>query len=166
MLRKAIAAASLAVGVALITLLAGAAGAFDQWELQAYDWRTRVNADPTSVNPEIVFVEINDLSIRDLAPAIGRWPWPRAIMASLVELISRAPARVIAIDVALLEPDRNTHDIGGRPLKGSDSDQALADAVKAAGNVIMLSDAVYGGTVEGNADADATWPDPGYRIDE
>ena len=166
MLRKAIAALLLALGVALITLVAAAAGAFDQWELQAFDWRTRVNAAPTSVNPEIVFVEINDLSVRDLAPAIGRWPWPRAILGSLVEFISRAPARVIALDVALLEPDRNTHDIAGQPLKGSDSDQALADAVKSAGNVIMLADAVYGGTVEGNADADATWPDPGYRVGE
>src|SRR5215203_2197369 len=164
MLRKAIAAASLGLGAAVIILVAAAGGLFDTWELKAYDWRTRVNAAPRAIDPDIVFVEINDLSIRDLAPAIGRWPWPRAIIGSLIEFINRAPARVIAVDVALLEPDRDTHDIGGQPLKGSDSDQALADVVENAGNVIMLADAVYGGTVEGNADADATWPDPGYRI--
>src|SRR5215207_90753 len=99
MLRKAIAAASLGLGAAVVILMAAAGGTFDTWELQAYDWRTRVNAAPESVNPAIVFVEINDLSIRDLAPAIGRWPWPRAVLGSLVEFISRAPARVIAIDI-------------------------------------------------------------------
>ena len=166
MLRKAIAAAALGLGTALIILVAAAGGAFDTWELKSYDWRTRADAAPASIHPGIVFVEINDLSIRDLAPAIGRWPWPRAVMASLIEFISRAPARVIAVDVALLEPDRDTHDIAGQPLKGSDSDQALADAVKKAGNVIMLADAVYGGAAEGNADADATWPDAGYRVGE
>jgi len=51
-------------------------------------------------------------------------------------------------------------------LKGSDSDQALADAVTRAGNVIMLADAVYSGAVEGNADAAATWPETGYRVGE
>jgi adenylate cyclase len=166
MLRKAIAAAALGLGTACIILVAAAGGAFDTWELKSYDWRTRADAAPAAIHPGIVFVEINDLSIRDLAPAIGRWPWPRAVMASLIEFISRAPARVIAVDVALLEPDRDTHEIGGQPLKGSDSDQALADAVKRAGNVIMLADAVYGGAVEENADARTTWPDPGYRVGE
>jgi adenylate cyclase len=166
MLRKAVAAGSLGLGAALIVLLGAAGGVFDTSELKAYDWRTRVTADPAALHPEIALVEINDLSIRDLAPAIGRWPWPRAVIGALVEFISRAPAKVIAIDIALLEPDTVTHDIGGQPVKGSDSDQALADAVKRAGNVVMLADAVYGGAIEGNADETATWPDPGYRVGE
>lgn len=166
MLRKAVAAASLGLGAALLVLIGAAGGVFDTWELKAYDWRTRVTADPASIHPDIVLVEINDLSIRDLAPAIGRWPWPRAVVAALIEFISRGPAKVIAVDLALLEPDTVTHDIGGQPLKGSDSDQALADAVKRAGNVVMLADAVYGGAIEGNADATATWPEIGYRVGE
>ncbi|MEO5897622.1 MAG: adenylate/guanylate cyclase domain-containing protein [Vicinamibacterales bacterium] len=163
---KATAAGLLGLGAALIVLIGAAGGVFDTWELKAYDWRTRVTADPASIDPDIVFVEINDLSIRDLAPAIGRWPWPRAVVAALIEFISRGPAKVIAVDLALLEPDTVTHDIGGQPLKGSDSDQALADAVKRAGNVVMLADAVYGGAIEGNADATATWPETGYRVGE
>ncbi|MEO6214052.1 MAG: CHASE2 domain-containing protein, partial [Vicinamibacterales bacterium] len=100
-MRKATAAALLGLGAAFIVLTAGAGGVFDRIERQFYDWRTRVTSDPASIHPNIVLVEINDLSIRDLAPAIGRWPWPRAVIASLIDFISRAPARVIAVDITL-----------------------------------------------------------------
>ena len=166
MLRKVVAGLSLGAVAALIALSLGAAGSLDTAELKAYDWRMRRVADPASVNKNIVLVEINDASIRDMARAgFGRWPWPRVAMSFAIDYLKRAPAKVVAIDVSLPEPDFvQQYSINDEPLKGADSDQALADSAKQAGNVVMLADAVYEGLTTGEQDKKAaTWRDPGYR---
>src|SRR5688500_20227146 len=76
-MRKVIAGLLLGLGASAIALLLGATGALDTAELKAYDWRVRRTADANSVSKDIVLVEINDTSIRDLAKTFGRWPWPR-----------------------------------------------------------------------------------------
>ena len=58
-------------------------------ELSLYDWRMRQAADPRSVHPDIVLVEINDTSIRDLSQVAGRWPWPRVLRSSLLEVSAK-----------------------------------------------------------------------------
>jgi adenylate cyclase len=145
-------------------LLLAWAGLLDIAELKTYDWRVRRAADPASVSRDIVLVEINDTSIRDLAPLAGRWPWPRVLIGSLIDFLHRAPARVIAVDLAGLEPDiRKGFDYGGTEWSGRESDEALVESVRAAGNVVMLADAVYLGTTGGDA-APQTWPSLPYRL--
>ena len=164
--RKLVAGLALGLGAAALVLLLGWTGLLDRAELQAYDWRVRVAADPASVNREIVFVEINDASIRDLAPLAGRWPWPRVVLSSVIDFVNRAPARVIAIDLAILEPDlREGFPYGGARWSGKESDSALVESVHAAGNVLLLADAVYEGT-EGGAQgtAPAEWRSPSYQL--
>src|SRR3954452_17628968 len=36
--------------------------------------------------------------------AIGRWPWPRAALAEVIEEIDRAGPKLIALDIRLSEP--------------------------------------------------------------
>lgn len=50
---------------------------------------------------DIVIVAIDDASI----DAIGRWPWRRAVHATLLEKIAAAKPRAIALDLVLSEPD-------------------------------------------------------------
>jgi CHASE2 domain-containing sensor protein/signal transduction histidine kinase len=50
---------------------------------------------------DIVIVAIDDASI----DAIGRWPWRRAVHASLLERLSQAQPKAIALDLVLSEPD-------------------------------------------------------------
>src|SRR5215212_7370179 len=125
----------------------------------------RLAAAPASVNTGIVLVEINDTTIRDMEPLFGHWPWPRVALSFVIDYLHRAPAKVVAVDITLSERDRvDQYDIGGNKLKGDASDAALADSVKASGNVIMLADAVNEGLVSGEVGANAsTWRDPGYR---
>ncbi|MBA3231788.1 MAG: CHASE2 domain-containing protein [Acidobacteria bacterium] len=76
----------LGLGAAAIVLGLAAAAAFDDLELDLYDWRMRTAvSQPPDVNPDIIIVELNDTTIRDLAPVFGRWPWPRAALSLLDE---------------------------------------------------------------------------------
>lgn len=163
-MRKAAAGLALGFGAALVVLLAGAAGALEPAELQTYDWRMRRTADPAAVRSDIVLVEINDLSIRELEPALGRVPWPRLAHAMIIDFLRRGGAKVIAVDVTFPERDTATRMIMGHELRGAESDQLLVDAARRAGNVILLADAVDPGVVDEAANAVHPWRDPGYRL--
>jgi adenylate cyclase len=131
---------------AVITLVLSAAGALEETELLTYDWRIRASADPNSLREDIVIVEVNDTSIRKVAPFFGRWPWPRAVFGALVDYLSRGPAKVIAFDFGFLEPDRTgSIAIGDQTMSGEESDAALAAAISRGPAVVLLADAVYEG---------------------
>ena len=164
-MRKVFAGLLLGAGSALLVLLLGATGLLDTAELKAYDWRVRRTADPASVSRDIVLVEINDTSIRDLSQHFGRWPWPRVVLGVLIDFLARGGAKVIAVDLTIAEPDRvKGHQIGAVAMSGADSDAALVDSVRAAGNVIMLTDAVYEGATAKQAVDPSTWKGLPYRL--
>ena len=79
-----------------------------------YDARLRdqiVNADD-----RVVIVDIDERSLA----AQGRWPWPRATVARLVErIVDEGGASVVGLDTLFAEPER-----------GSDGDARLAEALR------------------------------------
>ena len=158
----------LGLGAAAIILLIGAAGVLERVELILYDWRMRsVARTPPDVHKDIVLVEINDTTIRDLDPVFGRWPWPRVTFSMLVDFLNRAPAKVIAVDLGFYERDRVLqHQIGTEKWSGAESDGALVKSVKEARNTILLADAVYEGLVSGEqSNKAAEWRSEPYRLD-
>lgn len=168
MKRKLLAGLLLGLGAAAIVLSIAATGALDPVELILYDWRMRsVARTPPDVHPDIVLVEVNDTTIRDLDPVFGRWPWPRVGFSMLVDFLNRAPAKVIAVDFGFYERDRVLqHQIGTEKLSGADSDAALATSVKGAPNTILLADAVYEGLIGGEeSNKAAEWRSDPYRLD-
>jgi adenylate cyclase len=156
MLRKALAGLGLgAVAALLVLALAAATDLPDRLELTTYDWRMRLAADPASVNRNIVLVEVNDLSIREMSDVFGRWPWPRLAVSFAIDFLRRAPAKVVAVDLSLPEPDRVETYVWDDPndkWTGRQSDRALADSARKSGNVVMLADAVYEGVAGGAKD--------------
>jgi len=69
-----------------------------------YDQRLRLLA-PQQGDPRIVIVDIDE---RALA-ASGRWPWPRAQLAELLDrLFDQQGARLVGLDLVLAEPDRGS----------------------------------------------------------
>jgi len=130
-------------------------------ELRTYDWRLSHTARPDTARTDIALVEIDEYSLRNLQPNAGRWPWPRAVHSMLIDYLARAPAKVIAYDVLFTEADTRTgFEFGGTTWSGAESDKALADSIKAAGNVLLLADASYD-----TKTPDAVLPDEGYRLD-
>jgi adenylate cyclase len=145
--RKLVAGVAIGLTAAVITLALSWAGLLERPELATYDWRIRAAADPASVSKDIVLVEINETSMRDLAPFVGRWPWPRVVFSWLVDYLNRAPARVIAIDFTFAEADRSLGArIGSAEWPAEKSDGAFAEALRRSPASVLLADARYVGT--------------------
>jgi len=113
--------------VVLVTLLAYGLG----WspllrvvEDRLYDARLRLLAGRHVPPEEIVIVGIDEVSLRRMEPVLGRWPWPRAAMASVIDFCSEA--KVIALDVLYAEQDFS--------LPGSD--EVFLDIVRTGSNVV------------------------------
>jgi adenylate cyclase len=96
---------------------------------------------PRAYNPEspVRIVDIDE----DALAEYGQWPWPRTIVARLVDKLTEQGAAVIAFDVVFAEPDRSSISRMVRDLVAytdpetvqklasaiQDNDQVLADAM-------------------------------------
>jgi len=58
-----------------------------------------------SAGPFAVLATIDEKSLDE----IGKWPWPRAKIAALIDRLSEEGARVIAMDIVFSEPDENNN---------------------------------------------------------
>ncbi len=90
-----------AIGLAL-TLYFSHVPLLDLIELKAYDLRMR-SRGAHQARPEIVIAAIDEKSL----DTEGHWPWPRARIAKLVEVLSGDGARVIGFDIGFFEPSKS-----------------------------------------------------------
>lgn len=61
--------------------------------------------DPASMGlPGVLYVDIDDSSLATL----GQWPWPRTLLATLVDKLNAAGARVVVFDIVFAEADRTS----------------------------------------------------------
>ena len=66
-----------------------------------YDARLQVTM-PRGVDERIVILDIDEKSLQEVA----RWPWPRDVMADLIEkLFGKYEAAIVAFDVVFAEAD-------------------------------------------------------------
>ncbi len=89
---------------ALLTILVACmdvAGYLDRFEEYSYDLRAQrcqfFQPPPTD---RLVHIDIDDASLE----AIGAWPWPRTLMAEIVDEIRIADTKALAFDVIYSEP--------------------------------------------------------------
>ena len=154
-LRKLLIGVGLGLGAALVAIALGRLSFVQTIELKTYDWRMRATADPAGARSDIVLIEIDEQSIRTLAPYFGRWPWPRTVHAHLLQFLARARPRAVLYDILFGEPDRTTFTIGDDKWTGEQSDQDLADSARRLGSVFFVGDA----TEAASASASAATPD-------
>ncbi|MEJ2174926.1 MAG: adenylate/guanylate cyclase domain-containing protein [bacterium] len=96
-----------------------ALGLFRSLEHQLLDVFVRSHAARLAPDPDIVLVDIDEPSLAKMQDIAGRWPWPRAVHAELIDGIAAQRPRAIVFDIMLSEPDRF------RP----ESDQVFVEAV-------------------------------------
>jgi adenylate cyclase len=130
-------AAGVAIGTAmwLLATAIGRTNFLKTIELKTYDLRLRATAQPGTARKDIVLVEIGESSIRRMADKklAGRWPWPRAVHAGVIDFIARGGARAIAVDVLFLELDTREGFMNGQDRwSGGQSDTELVRAVRGA----------------------------------
>ncbi|WP_340643689.1 CHASE2 domain-containing protein [Phenylobacterium sp.] len=106
----AVLATAAAAGSAGSALLARADGA-------VYDLLAGLNGRPA--DPSIIIIAIDDRSLAEL----GRWPWPRARHAALLNTLAPMRPEAVIYDVLFTEPDP--------------ADESLAKAMDALGSVFL-----------------------------
>lgn len=110
-------------------------------ELKTYDLRVAATARPPAPADNIVLVWIDDDSIRRMEPLVGRWPWPRLVHATAIDFLSAAGAKVIAYDILFAERDIRKFMVGDTEWTGDESDAALVESTRKAGNVVHAAEA-------------------------
>lgn len=145
----------------------------DSIERKTFDFRARIAA-PSERNPDIEIVAITDDDLSEL----GRFPWPRDVIAQGIRNLSTAGARVIAMNILFPEPEtteglqavqelRKRYEAYGLAQQGPglnfykelseaednlDNDRKLYEAMKDAGNVVLP---VYFDTLSTGRDSEA-----------
>jgi len=71
-------------------------------ELKALDLRM-VSRGRLQPGGEVVIATVDEKSVTEL----GRWPWPRSLLAALVDALKADGAKAIGFDIVFAEPDTN-----------------------------------------------------------
>ena len=125
-------------------LLAGGLGTlsfFRNIELDTYDRRVAATARPAAPADRISLVFVDNDSLRRMEPLVGRWPWPRLVHATVIDYLAAAGAKVIAYDVLFPERDIRKFMVANTEWTGEESDAALVDSTRKAGNVVHVAEA-------------------------
>lgn len=127
-------------------------GPLKSLEYVAYD--SGVSASQMPADNRIVIIDIDDVSIDH----IGRWPWPRSVIADMIDVLQQAKARLIGVDIFFSEKQQasknsqttlkliqmmknqgKTEEAAAleAELAANDEDTRLVMAAKNSGNVFM-----------------------------
>jgi adenylate cyclase len=140
----------LAVGVAMVAALlffnARYPSPLRLAELKVFDLRMYAR-EPRQPRGDVAIVAIDDKSIVRL----GRWPWPRTILARLTDALKDYHVAVIGYDMVFserdyVEPQPEGATAAHKPLglganmpsaPGASNDQTFANSLKAHGNIVV-----------------------------
>ncbi len=86
----------------------------ERLEFIAYDTGVKLTHRAPNSTDQIAIVAIDDASIRE----IGRWPWPRSVMAAMLERLTLAEARAVGVLVYLTEPQLDPGLASIRDIRG------------------------------------------------
>ncbi|MEW5722778.1 MAG: CHASE2 domain-containing protein, partial [Thermodesulfobacteriota bacterium] len=75
-------------------------GFIESLELTTYDLRMKLRATSPGQGTDITIVDIDDDSIDKL----GRWPWPRSMIAEMVHKLNEQGAKIIGLIIFYSEP--------------------------------------------------------------
>lgn len=71
--------------------------------LKIYDYFLLATSSPASINAPLI-VDIDERSLREY----GQWPWPRFLLAELLEKIQQYEPLAVGLDIMLTESDRTS----------------------------------------------------------
>lgn len=113
----------IAVSIAVLIVIAYflSPSFLDLVELKALDirFKSRPGVQP---GKEVAIIAIDEKSLKEL----GRWPWPRTVMARLIDSLTSYDVKVMGFDIVFAEESQNR-----------DEDAALARAIEKSGRVIL-----------------------------
>ncbi len=104
---------------------------------------------------DIVIVDIDEASLR----ALGQWPWPRNIMAKIVEHLTSAGAAAIGFDILFAEEDRTSPRRVAKILGLTNSEEEkIPDYDRIFADALMKAPAVLGFVFNFESDVNSSAP--------
>ena len=125
MTKKSVITLLIALLVFVITISLYINGQFKKPEFFFYDLQAKLLRVDKVLDSRIKVILVDEASLASLSDIAGRWPWPRAIWADLLDFLSMGGARTVLFDIVFLERDRYSEE----------NDRALIDATQASQNV-------------------------------
>jgi adenylate cyclase len=116
----------------LLVLAMDWGGGFQRLEWISYDARAQTYRADKTVPDELALILIDEASLAQLNPVLGRFPWPRSVYADLLEFLSLGNPKAVVFDILLSENLWTESDTRQGPGL---EDQALIEATAALGNV-------------------------------
>jgi len=104
---------------------------FQRNEWIAYDWMIKQKSAKTQIPPNIAIVLIDDASLQYMDPLVGRWPWPRAIFADVIDYISKGSPKAVLFDLLFVEQQSSTN----ATAKDENSDRQLSASTQTAQHI-------------------------------
>jgi len=140
---------ALILGVGLSILRFNGCVALQQIDTRAIDLRLRQRG-VEAASPEILIVAVDDASLE----RVGRWPWPRATLARLVDEVSAGEPAVIGFDIVQSETsaaplvrglrervegvdDETWASVRRALVDWTDEERILADSLAASGRAVL-----------------------------
>lgn len=80
-------------------------GRTDDMKVGAYDLIMKHRFRAPVADTGIVIVDIDEAALAAMAPDYGRFPWPRSVMAEILEGIGAQQPRAIVFDITFSDPD-------------------------------------------------------------
>ncbi|MDG4647333.1 adenylate/guanylate cyclase domain-containing protein [Roseibacterium sp. SDUM158017] len=163
-MRRRLQRSVLALGLAIVAVLV-VLRLFDPLPLQAvrnayFDYLQIFDPRDYQDLP-VVVVDIDEPSLAEF----GQWPWPRSLMARMLDELTAAGAAVVAFDVLFAEPDRQSparllqdpelaglfrEDLAQDAIETLDNDRRFAEAISRSAVVLGLASAASGGVETGD----------------
>lgn len=112
------------ITILVLSLYAGRYGVLEKLSVQIQDGMFGLRGRMDTLPADIVIVGIDDRSVDH----VGKWPWQRDLLASLIFAISQGSPKVVGLDIFL--PEEIEEDTSGRT-------DLLAYEIYVAGNVIL-----------------------------
>jgi len=143
----------------ILIFITGIGDFTDVIEKKTFDLRSKLSASEER-NPDIEIIVIDDEDLDE----IGRFPWPRNILANAINNLAMAGAKVIALDIMFNEPEESSGlktirelkkiygdlDLKNKDISAKtfyqllnkaevnlDNDAKLAESCKKAGNIVL-----------------------------
>ena len=150
--------------IALVPLRIADPRPLEEIRLRTFDLFQVLRPREQTARP-VVIIDIDEASLKE----IGQWPWPRTVLADLVNRLTGMGAVVIGFDAVFPEPDHLSPNLLASTLRDLDdatrerlrslpsNDQIFADAIR-------LSRVVLGESVSDEPDADAAPAASGYAV--
>ena len=89
----------------------------EELRLRTFDLFQYIRPRTQTIHP-VVIADIDEASLKEK----GQWPWPRTVVADLVNRLNAAGALVIGFDVVFAEPDRLSPAVAAESFRGLDAE--------------------------------------------